>query len=642
MSNNPEFLWKRYIAALILILAVLTGSHFIESHAIKNAQKDAEVINLSAKQRMLSQQIILFADAAVEERTPESAAELVQTIDEFENAHFKLMADATREMSLGNLYLARTPSTDEIVKNYVSLARSIPSAPYAEAVFDELKFKGTGIVLERLEEAVATYDRRTQEQSQLVHTLQELTLIVAAIMVILEGVFIFLPAHRSVRQKLSELRIMARTDSLTRLRNRAGFDYDMTKAMETTSSEARSVSLVLLDLDDFKGINDRYGHIVGDAVLQEISERLAKLPNLISTARVGGDEFAILVDNANWQAANSLEGITNDMRECMSFVYRPIELNNRIIKVSGSVGLSRFPQDADNLSDLRRNASAALIDAKRAGRASLSIYGSRIDEAARVRRTIQSALLSGEYKDQVSVHFQPIVEPSSRRIKSVEALARWEHRDLGPINPELFLAIARDCGLGDEVDRHVRSLALQLMSIPLRQKRIDSISLNVSPTDLATQGFASAILKQFSDCDVDSEQVWIEVTETERLTSRTTVRENLERLQESGVHIALDDYGVGFSNVQRLAELPIQRIKIDRSIVSNVERDPKFAGVYRSSVQLARALGAEVVAEGVETATQLQEIERRGCDLVQGFLFFKPMTATECIRCFELERSAAA
>ncbi|MCR9079014.1 MAG: EAL domain-containing protein [Hyphomonadaceae bacterium] len=642
MNQRTGTLWKRYGTALILILAVLTTSHFIESHAIRKAQADAEVINLSAKQRMLSQKIVLHAQAFIIDNEPEDERQLSDTVDEFERAHQNLMQDAAREESLGGLYLARTPSTDEIVVNFVSIARAIPTSPYPEALFDELEFKGTGIVLERLDEAVVAYDARAQKQAQWVHRLQEITLLIAAAVIILEALFIFLPAQRLVRRGFEKLRAMAETDPLTRLRNRAGFERDMAEAMSDRDHEVQSVTLVLLDLDDFKGINDRHGHITGDAVLKTIGERLARLPNLVSTARVGGDEFALLVDNSNWENSFSPDGITADVRECMDYVYRPIEHNGLVIDVSGSVGVSRYPHDAANLIDLRRNASAALLDAKKSGRASISIYDSRIDEIVRQKRIIQSALLSGEYEQNLSVCFQPIVELSSQTIKSVEVLARWQHSELGSLNPELFLAIARECGLGDKIETRIRALALEQMAPSLNAGSVESISINISPVDLATQGFANALFEQFATYNVNTAQVWIEVTETERLTSRATVRENLEALSAAGVRIALDDYGVGYSNIQRLAELPIQRVKIDKSIVWNIEQDRKYAGVFRSSIQLARALGADVVAEGVETPGQLTEAMRQGCKFVQGYLFFKPLPAAECIPHLGQRLSAAA
>lgn len=631
MNQRTGTLWKRYGAALFLILAVLTASHFIESHAIKKAQSDAEVINLSARQRMLSQEIVLHAQTFVANNKPEDSRQLLDTVGEFERAHLSLMEDAAREASLGALYLARTPSTDEIVVNFVSIARAIPVSPYPDALFDELKFKGTGIVLERLDEAVVAYDERAQNQAQWVHRLQEITLVVAALVIVFEAWFIFLPAQRLVRRGYENLRMAAETDPLTQLKNRAGFDRDLSAVMSAGSRKLQSVTLVVLDLDDFKGINDRHGHLIGDTVLKTIGERLARLPNLVSTARVGGDEFALLVDNAKWKASNDVDEITADLRDCMNYVYRPIEHKGLVINISGSLGVSRYPHDAANLIDLRRNASAALLDAKRTGRASLSIYDTRIDEFVRRKRMIQSALLSGAYEQDLTVHFQPIVELSSRKIKSVEALARWRHPELGPLNPELFLAIARECGLGDEIESRVRAMALEQMSSSLRAGDVDSLSINIPPVDLATHGFAHSLLEQFETFGVSTAQIWIEVTETERLTSRDTVRENLEILRDAGVRIALDDYGVGYSNIQRLAELPIQRVKIDKSIVENVERDPKYAGVFRSSIQLARALGADVVAEGVETADQLAETKRQGCNFVQGYLFFKPMPAAECI-----------
>lgn len=631
MNQRTGTLWKRYGAALFLILAVLTASHFIETHAIKQAQADAEIINLSARQRMLSQKIVLHAQTFITDNKPEDAQQLLDLVDQFERAHSKLMQDATREESLGALYLARTPSTDEIVVNFASLARAIPKSSYPDAVFDELRFKGTGIVLERLDEAVIAYDQRVQKQATWVYQLQEITLGVAALVILFEAWFIFLPAQRLVRRGFENLRAAAETDPLTDLKNRAGFDRDMSAVMSAGGRGLNSVSLVLLDLDDFKGINDRHGHLIGDTVLKIIGKRLTRLPNVVSTARVGGDEFAIIVDNSKWEASACMTGITADLRDCMSYVYRPIEHKGLVINISGSLGVSRYPQDAANQIDLRRNASAALLDAKRTGRASLSIYDARIDESVRRKRLIQSALLSGAYEQDLTVRFQPIVELSSRKIKSVEALARWQHPELGPLNPELFLSIARECGLGDAIESRVRAMALEQMAPSLTAGDVESLSINISPVDLATQGFAQALLAQFAQFKVSTTQIWIEVTETERLTSRETVRVNLELLSDAGVRIALDDYGVGYSNIQRLAELPIQRVKIDKSIVSNVEHDPKYAGVFRSSIQLARALGADVVAEGVETVGQLTETERRGCSFVQGYLFFKPLSAAECI-----------
>lgn len=642
MNWGPGTLWKRYAVALILIMTVLTVSHVIESDAVQKARENADVINLSAKQRMRSQQIVLFARMAVTENSPEATERLTILTDEFEAAHQLLMADATREASLGSLYMARTPSTDEIVVNFISLARDIPVSAFPRATFDELEAKGAGIVLERLDEAVSTYDSLTRAQSERVHRLQEFTLVVVAVVLLLQAIFIFLPAQRSVRRGFQELRAMAEADPLTGLKNRAGFDRDMAAALSVSSEEMQSLTLILLDLDDFKGINDRYGHLTGDAVLKRIGKRIERLPHLISVARIGGDEFAILVDNTQWESSDSVEDIRRDMRDCMRYVYRPIESKGMIIDVSGSVGLSRYPQDAAMLKDLNRNASASLLDAKRTGRGTLSIYNSRIDDKMQRRRAIQSDLMSGQYKKDVSVHFQPIVDVSSQKIKSVEALARWHHDALGPLNPELFLTIARDCGLGHEIESHIRALALEHMTDSMKAKHIEAISLNVSPIDLATQGFAESLLQQFAAFDVGTEQVWIEVTETERLTSRETVRANLETLNQAGVRIALDDYGVGYSNIQRLAELPIQRVKIDKSIIGSIETDPKFAGVFRSSVQMARALGADVVAEGVETDGQLEVVNRLGCKRVQGYLFYKPMPARDCIAQFDRKLTDAA
>lgn len=631
VNQDPRALWKRYGIALFIILAFLAASHTIESRALKDAKQHAATINLSGKQRVLSQQIVLFSQSYISNDEPGALEALSNSIDAFERSHADLMNDAAREQSLGQLYLSRTPSTDEIVRNFISIARDIPNTPYPTATLAELQSKGAGIVLERLDEAVLAFEERVKRQARWAHQLQVITVLLAAIVVLLEALFIFLPAHRLVQRTFLQLRTSVETDPLTLLRNRTGFDKDLVAAMIGDEGTARSVTLVLLDLDDFKGINDRYGHQTGDAVLKIVGRRISRLPNLISAARVGGDEFAILVDNALWNIPEAVDAIKTDIRECMDFVYQAVEYEGLVIHVSGSVGLSRFPQDAADLTNLRRNASVSLIDAKGSGRAGLSIYDSRLDNIVRQRRIIQSALLSGEYKSDLNVHFQPIVEVEDQNILSVEVLARWHHAELGNLNPELFLSIARECGMGDEVESRLRSLALEQISPALKAGLIGSVSINISPVDLAIQGFAATLLAQIARYDVSTAQVWIEITETERLTSRVTVSNNLEMFDRAGVRIALDDYGVGYSNIQRLAELPIKRVKIDKSIVQETAMDPKYAGVFRSSVQLAKALGAEVVAEGVETAGQLEIIQRMGCKLVQGYYFYKPMPAKECL-----------
>ena len=635
LSQDPGHLWKRYGIALSIILAFLLASHLIESNALQKAKRDAATIELSGKQRVLSQQDILFAQTYVSRNDAESAAKLAETLDEFEAAHLTLMADAAREASLGRLYLSRTPSTDEIVRNYISLGRDLPNAQYPRALIDELKAKGSGEVLERLDEAVKAVDARVKMQAQWAQTLQDLTLVLAAMVVLLEALVIFVPAHRAVNEAMQDLRTTAETDPLTRLRNRTGFDKDIIEAMDARKGDDQPLTLILFDLDDFKGINDRYGHITGDAVLRRLGYRVAKLPNLLSAARVGGDEFAILVDGDHWGQNESLSRIADDIRTTKDFLYHPINHKGQVINVSGTVGVSRYPIDAKDLKELRRNASASLLDAKRRGRDGLTIYNARIDDIARRRRTIQSALMSRDYEQDLKVVFQPLVDADSRKIKSVEALARWSHPDLGPVNPMEFLAIARESGIGQEVDSTIRSLALSQIAPALNQNLIESVSLNVSPLYLATEGFADTLMTMIESYKIQLDQVWIEVTENERLTSMVIARENLETLNQAGVRIALDDYGVGYSNIQRLAELPIQRLKIDKSIVQHIEENPKYAGVLRSSVQLARALGADVVAEGVETPGQLSKVELIGCKLVQGYLYFKPMPVTECMDLFK-------
>ena len=631
LNQDPKDLWKRYGIALVIILAFLFASHLIESSALAKAEQDAEVINVSGKQRMLSQQIIVYAQDYVSNRQDETIDQLDSIVNEFESTHLSLMQDAAKEASLGHLYMSRTPSTDEVVQNYISIARSIPNSTYPRALLAELYAQGSGEVLSRLDEAARAYQNRAQAQARWTQRLQDFTLLIAAMVVILEALIIFLPAHRMVEKTLSNLKRAARTDTLTKLRNRTGFEQDLEDAIAEREGKPSALALILFDLDDFKTINDQHGHMTGDAVLRRIGVRVSRVGNLLSAARVGGDEFAVLVDNALWNAEAPLSQIAEDVDRAHEYIFRPVNFEGRVIKISGSVGLSRYPFDAQDPSDLRRNASTALRDAKRQGRSKLSVYNKRIDAEVQRRRTIQALLSAREYEAGLTAMFQPIVESKTGRIKSVEVLARWTHDSLGPVNPLEFLTIAREAGLGQEVERAIRKIALKQMGPALTEGLIDSVSLNVSPVDLAADGFAASFIEQVEAHGIPLPQIWVEVTETERLSSMAIAKQNLELLSQAGIRIALDDYGVGYSNIHRLAELPIHRVKIDKSIVEHVEDDPKYAGVFRSSVQLARALGAEVVAEGVETAGQLAEVERFGCRYIQGYYFYKPLTASACM-----------
>ena len=262
LNQDPKDLWKRYSIALVIILAFLFSSHLIESNALAKAERDAEVINLSGKQRMLSQQIILYAQDYVSNRQPEKIDRLNAIVSEFESTHQTLMKDAAEEASLGHLYMSRTPSTDEVVLNYISIARSIPSSTYPRALLAELYVQGSGEVLTRLDEAAIAYQTRAQAQARWTQRLQDyFTLLIAALVVILAALIIFLPAHRMVEKTLSNLKRAARTDALTKLRNRTGFDQDLEEAIAARDGKPSALALILCDLDDFKTINDQHGHM---------------------------------------------------------------------------------------------------------------------------------------------------------------------------------------------------------------------------------------------------------------------------------------------------------------------------------------------------------------------------------------------
>ncbi len=439
---------------------------------------------------------------------------------------------------------------------------------------------------------------------------------------------------------VAELRKLAQTDPVTGLKNRFGFDADLAAALETVDTQNCSLALILFDLDHFKGINDRFGHDAGDAVLKVVGKRLSHLPAILSIARIGGDEFAVVVDANYWPDFDDLEAVSRDVEHAMGYVYRPVNHMGRDLHIGGSAGMSRYPFDATTKTEMIHHADAALLDAKRNGRGRLVIYNSRLDEKMRRNRQLEKALPVFERSGELEVVFQPIVAMKTGQMAGAEVLARWKHDSLGPISPVEFLSIARESGFGAAIEEEIRATAFQQAAALLNSGRLSSLSLNTSPLDVSTRGFSERWLQQLETHRIDPRQIWLEVTESDRVEDIGLARKNLDELHAHGVRVALDDYGAGYSNIRTLLDLPIDRLKVDRSIVKDLCEEARLQSVLVSIVHLARAIGAEVVAEGVETEGQLALVRAAGCGFVQGHYFARALSKQDLL--MQLQRNAAS
>ncbi len=473
------------------------------------------------------------------------------------------------------------------------------------------------------------YEARLRETAKLVNQLKsELTTKNAALKQKL--------MHREL--ELTRAIEIAHTDTATGLRNRLGFEQDLADAVQAYEDTGKVFGLALLDIDHFKRINDRFGHDMGDKVLQTVGQRLRKLPHIRSVARIGGDEFAIITDRPSIQIRDRQA----DLEQAQTYVFRPLVDGSSVVNLSGSVGFCVFPDHARDTSQLKRRADLALLDAKAKGRSRLKIFDEALGRAADRRRMIEEELPLAIAEGAIDVVFQPIVSSTVRRVCGVEALARWSHPQLGNVQPQEFVDIANDMGLTSQLDVAVFLKAARAMREFLLAGQIDYVSFNVSPNDIIDPSFASDLLARIKQCGIKPGQVFLEVIESSIVHDIHAASENLRELGAAGVKSALDDYGTGFSNLRALLDLPINRLKVDRSLVASLEDNARMLDLFVSIMQLAQGMGVDVVAEGIETPKQALFVEAAGCEYMQGFFFGRGASVLELEDMFEADRDPAS
>ncbi|GAA2348106.1 bifunctional diguanylate cyclase/phosphodiesterase [Dactylosporangium salmoneum] len=426
-----------------------------------------------------------------------------------------------------------------------------------------------------------------------------------------------------------------RLDPLTGLANRKGLERAVAVRLHEHAERAaggaaeRRLALLLLDLDGFKQVNDALGHRVGDRLLVEVGERLTAAArasgpdNLVG--RLGGDEFAVVVPHLR---------DTADARRCaaeiMSALAEPVLLDGLPIDVGASVGVAVYPEHGTDFAELMQHADVAMYDAKGRGD-SLAVYApesdhntpERLSLLADLRRALESGPDGG-----IELYYQPQVELATGAMVGVEALLRWRHPQRGPIDPEELIKVAEHSSVMRlltlrVIDEAIGQLATWRATAPATEHV--RVAVNVSVRDLHTGEIADRIAARLQQAGVDASRLELEITESALMADPRRVLATLARLKKLGVAIALDDFGTGYSSMLHLRRLPLAEVKIDRSFVLGVATDPDDAAIVRSMIDLARALGLRVVAEGVEDERTWRMLVEAGCDLAQGWYFARPM-----------------
>ena len=414
---------------------------------------------------------------------------------------------------------------------------------------------------------------------------------------------------------------LAQTDSLTGLVNRGAFTSALCERLEAARTEGGQVALFVIDLDRFKHLNDTLGHHAGDLFLAEVGERLrcdAGPGELV--ARLGGDEFALISDCADpARRAQTL----------LDLLTQPHLIYGRTVSPGASIGVAVFPDDAPEAGDLQRFADMALYRVKTQGGRRWSAFDAELRAENLRRRTLETDLRRAIPAGEIEPWFQPVVDARDGRITGVEVLARWRHPEQGLLLPGAFVPMAEELGLIGRIDEAVFEAGCARAAAWVEQGLIEQVSFNVSPRDLLDPSFSRKLIGRLAKTDLPATALTVEITETFLLQDLALSRRHIERLNAKGVRIALDDFGTGYSNLRALMALPIQTVKLDRSLICDVAKDPRVAKLVTSMLHAARALGVRIVAEGVEEEAQAIFLRASGCDRMQGYWFARPMPADQ-------------
>lgn len=410
-------------------------------------------------------------------------------------------------------------------------------------------------------------------------------------------------------------------DALTGLANRITFDNRLQDAIAHARRHDRHVSVLFLDLDRFKVVNDTLGHGVGDLLLIEVSQRLKLcLRGDDTLARLGGDEFAILLTDLS-------PGATGDVAtKIIQEISAPMELKGHNLRLTTSIGISVFPGDGATASEILKNADTAMYRSKDKGRNRLTFFAPDMNKKMERRLVLENKLRQAIESEVFHIHYQPKVDVSTLRIVGVEALLRWTDQELGEVSPAEFIPLAEECGLIGAIDQWVMIHACEeLLSLFPSGELALQLSVNFSPQHFFRQAAPEEVATVLNKTGFPGSCLELEITENLIGPSMDSLLEQLQGIRALGVEISIDDFGTAYSSLSRLKQFPLNTLKIDRSFVRDLGLDVDDETLVKTIITMAHNLNLKVVAEGIETQAQYLFVKQHGCDLVQGFLYGRPM-----------------
>ncbi|MGZ8288560.1 MAG: putative bifunctional diguanylate cyclase/phosphodiesterase [Telluria sp.] len=444
--------------------------------------------------------------------------------------------------------------------------------------------------------------------------------------------------RRAVRKAETHLHYLAHVDPVTALPNRHEFNARLAFALERAQRRNTSVGLLLLDLDNFKVVNDTLGHDCGDVLLKLVAQRLATtLRTTDVICRIGGDEFVVIVERDDERT--DMDGVA---RKILAALAEPLEVQGHQLYVSTSIGVSVYPRDAGDGRTLTRNADTAMYHAKNNGKNGFGVFEPEMEQRAQKRMQIEANLRRALDRDELQLYYQPQVDLRSGDIVGVEALLRWNCPQLGSVSPADFIPIAEESGIIVPLGRWVLQTACRQGAAWRAAGLLDTIehvAVNLSARQTKDAGLMGDINAILADTGLPAHMLELEITEGVLMENVNANLDLLHGFQAAGIRLSIDDFGTGYSSMSYLKRFPIDQLKIDRSFVGDVPGDGE--AIATAIIAMARSLGLAVVAEGVETAAQVAFLRNAGCDVMQGYHFARPMPAQELTAMLQARREVA-
>lgn len=433
----------------------------------------------------------------------------------------------------------------------------------------------------------------------------------------------------AIKKSEKMLHDLVHNDYLTSIPNRLFLSVEVTKRLAAADEGGFKLAVILLDLDNFKDLNDMHGHVVGDEILKEIAERLKRFTfgKDILLGRFGGDEFIIIVPEVHKE--EKVIEICEQMREILKENYQIFGGN---FAVEASMGIGFYPLHSRDCEGLIRHADMALFYAKQHGRNCIVQYSDAIGSANLRRIRIESRLKGAIERGEFYMYYQPKVSADGKELRGMEALLRWNNQDLGFVSPGVFIPVAEQSDIIVEIgDWVLRTAMMQNLHWQSRNGEMFSMAINLSAKQIHQPDFLTKLLNLLDELNYPPKYLELELTEGMLMGNDDNARKYFEQLRSLGVKISIDDFGTGYSNLGYLSSFPLDKVKIDRRFVTDINDIPEKQQIVNAIIQLARSFNLSLIAEGVETESELEFLRSKGVEDIQGFFFSKPLPATDVV-----------